>query len=221
MSEHKRRILDFDELEAWLKELPWWREWIGDIGGAVTGSGDVTGVHRAGGKPGSPTEREALNLMRIREKVELLDAWVGYLQDDGTITYRGRPPKLPVDLAKLIHLRFMAKTATMGMPADACCKELHVSRKTFYKQREQALSLLVTAVYTSSIELGAPYCDCRDELVPRTARAGGAKAEIKRLLREAENWERRARLGDEAAWCAKKSEECRERAAAIRQANPN
>lgn len=188
-----RRILDFNELEAWLRELPWWREWVMDIGGAVTGSGDVTGVHRAGGKPGSPTEREALNLMRIRDKVDLLDAWVGDLWDDDlVVTSKGKPPKLPLELAKLIHLRYMAKTATMGLPVDACCQELHISRPTFWKRRQQALSLLNTAIYTSSIELGAPYVDCRDELVPAVARAGGLEAEIRKLERAAHANEQKA-----------------------------
>lgn len=188
-----RRLLDFDELEAWLRELPWWREWVRDIGGAVIGSGDVTGVHGLSGKPGSPTEREALNLMRIQQKVQLLDAWVGYLDDEGNVTGPGgRPPKLPGDLARLVHHRYMVKTATMGLPIDACCQVLHVSRRTFHQQRQRALSLLVTAIYTSSIDMGKPYSDCREEMVPRVARLGGLEAEIRRCEMEARECEKRA-----------------------------
>lgn len=188
-----RRLLDFDELEAWLRELPWWREWVHDIGGAVIGSGDVTGVHGLSGKPGSPTEREALNLMRIQGKVKLLDAWVGHMDDAGNLTGPGgRPPKLPVELAKLVHYRYMIKSATMGLPIDGCCQELKVSRRTFHRLRQQALSLLVTAIYTSNIDMGGPYSDCRDELVPRAARQGGLEAEIRRCEVEAKECERRA-----------------------------
>lgn len=186
-----RRLLDFDELEAWLRELVWWREWVQDIGGAVTGSGDVTGVHSS--KPGSPTEREALNLIRIRDTVRLLDAWVGFLDEEGDLAGPGgRPPKLPLELAKLVHCRYMTKTATMGLPIDACCQELKVSRRTFHKLRQQTLSLLMMVIYTSNIELGKPYADCREELVPRMARQGGLEAEIRRCELEAQECEKRA-----------------------------
>lgn len=188
-----RRLLDFDELEAWLRELVWWREWVQDIGGAVIGGNDPTGVHCLSGKPGSPTEREALNLIRIRDKVRLLDAWVGYLDEEGNLTGPGgRPPKLPEELARLVHYRYMAKTATMGLPVAACCQELKVSWRTFGRLRQQALSLLVTAIYTSGIEMGKPYADCRDELVPRMARQGGLEAEIRQCEREAQECEKRA-----------------------------
>lgn len=213
----ERRILDFYEVEAWLRELPWWREWVKDIGGATTPSVGPGG--HGGGKPGSPTEREALNLYRISCKVDLLDAWVGKQDDHDNWTVR---PKLPEELARLIHLRYMAKTATMGLPVAECCQELHISHSTFVRQRERALSLLISAIYTSNIELGKPYCDCRDELVPVAARQGGRQAEIKRLEREAAAWDQRANRNeakgdkDQAEWCRQKAKEFRERAQALR-----
>lgn len=167
-----RRLLTHDELEAWLRELPWWREWIHGVGERPTYLPD--------GNPMRPEDTGVLE--RIRGKVALLDAWVGTMTKAGAFT--GTPPKLGEELAQLVQFRYMTKTPGMGLPIEDVVMTMRISRRTFHKYRERALDLLVTAVYLSGIDLGEPYSDCRDSVVPRDVRqarkAGRRGATIRR-----------------------------------------
>lgn len=141
------REIFFEELEAWLRELPFWEGATDEYAMLGPGSAEklAHGGKRGQGKQASIVERHAINRVTLKRRALFL---------------REQIRLLPERSQQFIHFHYLARTPTLGHSMRETCRMFELTKDDYYAMRERALLPIVIALYVHHMDLGRPYDYC-------------------------------------------------------------